>query len=166
MPSWLRSLSLFTDGWLKSLVYCESHYWLFLLPQLSSLCPVWLASAPAPTNSSRGPSSGAEVLRALWLVNAENGALWLVSGDHDQCGRPCDQILRAQRLQASRNILLKAVSLIREKLLVESDSQNLDTDVTILHVLPAHRQISRESSYQSQRDTYVLYKFIQLWWKT
>ena len=100
------------------------------------------------------PAPVPRILRALWLVNAENAAIWLVSEDHDQCGRPCDQILRAQRLQASRNILLKAVSLIREKLLVESDSQNLDTDVTILHVLPAHRQILRESSYQSQRDMY------------
>ena len=55
------------------------------------------------------------ILRASWLVNTENAALWLVSGDHDQWGRPCDQILRAQRLQASRNILLKAVRVLSER---------------------------------------------------
>ena len=77
------------------------------------------------TNSSRGQA--ALVPRSSgrpWLVTAENAALSLVSRDTGQCGRPCDQILRAQRLQASRNILLKAAGLIRENLLVKSDAQD------------------------------------------
>ena len=111
-------------------------YWFWL--RVPGLLWAWLSivfsavlapcDQPRPrlkTNSSRGQA--ALVPRSSghpWLDQAENAALSLVSRDTGQCGRPCDQILRAQRLQASRNILLKAASLIRENLLVKSDAQD------------------------------------------